>query len=347
MGEWFYYKYAVHKIYDEQTNNVLNELKLAMPQSMFGFRFFNNKSDINISIYRNKVLIYGHDVRTKNSECWMDNNIIYCHYELPRRWGKIEFVGYKRFDLKPVTRLKKELFIFSVVVLTVIILIAFILGKIFLKPVKDAILSLENFIRDATHEMNTPISIINTNMEMLEMKNITYIEFERIKSATDRLEKIFKDLTYVRINHEIKTKNIQKLNICELIEKRLNIFETIIDKKKIKMIKICENIFIKADKEDIIRIIDNLFSNAFKYAPINTEVQIILKNGILKVSNQGEIKNIKKITEKFYRENKSEGGFGLGLYIVRKICNYYGFEFNIENKNRFVQSSVKFSTFIM
>ena len=58
---------------------------------------------------------------------------------------------------------------------------------------------------------------------------------------------------------------------------------------------------------------------------------ITLKNGVLNIKNKGEIKNPEKLTAKFYRENKNEGGFGLGLYIVSKICETYGFKFEIYN----------------
>ncbi|WP_456479050.1 sensor histidine kinase [Nautilia sp.] len=342
IGEWIYYKSAVHKIYDEESNYVLNELKLAMPQSMFGFRFFNNKSDINISIYRNGVLMYGKDVKIKPRECWIENKTIYCHYELPRRWGKIEFVGFKPFDYGPIKRLKRELFIFNAVIFVFIVFIAYVLGKMFLRPVKEAILSLENFIRDATHEMNTPISIINTNIEMLEMKDVNLKEFERIRFAAERLEKIFKDLTFIKLNHKIKNKNFQNVDLKGLICERLGIFETISEKKGVKVVKRCENLTVKADRDDIVRIVDNLLSNAFKYAPSGSEVRVVLNKNRFSVLNKGKIKNVKKITDKFYRENESEGGFGLGLYIVKKICESYGYKLNIKNENGFVKISVEF-----
>ena len=62
----------------------------------------------------------------------------------------------------------------------------------FLKPMRDTLNSLENFIRDATHEMNTPISVILTNIEMLKMKNTDFKELRRIEFSAKRLEKIFK-----------------------------------------------------------------------------------------------------------------------------------------------------------
>jgi len=341
IGEWFYYKSAVREIYDKQFNYVLNELKLAIPQGMFGLRFYDNKSDINITVYKRGMLVYGKNVKLNNKECWIDKGVIYCRNELPRRWGKIEFVGYKKFDFSPVDNLRKQILLSNVFILIFLIIIAYVLGKMFLKPVRDTIKNLENFIRDATHEMNTPISVILTNIEMLKMKKIESKEIQRIESSAKRLEKIFKDLTFVRLNHNRK-KEIISVNLKDIINERVEMCKTFIENKKIKIIKECEDFVVKADREDINRLIDNLLSNAVKYSPQDETVHLSIKNGVFCISNRGEIKNLNKITEKFYRENKNEGGFGLGLYIVKKICENYGYKLDIKNEKGFVKISVKF-----
>jgi two-component system OmpR family sensor kinase len=223
-----------------------------------------------------------------------------------------------------------QIIIFNIFALIFIFLMALVLGKMFLKPMRDTLNSLENFIRDATHKMNTPISVILTNIEMLKMKNTDSKELRRIEFSAKRLEKIFKDLSFVRLNHKRK-KEFKNINLKEFISSKLSIFETLIEGKNLHLKKDCEDFVVNIDEEDIIRLIDNLLSNAVKYAPEGSTVYIILKNGVLNIKNKGEIKNPEKLTAKFYRENKNEGGFGLGLYIVSKICETYGFKFEIYN----------------
>jgi len=69
---------------------------------------------------------------------------------------------------------------------------------------------------------------------------------------------------------------------------------------------------------------------------IDRKIEIILDKNSLIFKNKGFIQSVKKVLSKFYRENKSEGGFGLGLFIVKKICDEYNFGFKIYNQNGYV-----------
>ena len=215
------------------------------------------------------------------------------------------------------------------------------MGKIFLNPLKKSVILLEEFIRDATHEMNTPISSILANIEILNMKDINLKELKRIEISAKRLEKIFKDLSFLRLNHKVK-KEIKTLSLKYLLNDRLEFFNDFIENKHLKIELSLEDSIIEANEEDIIRIFDNLISNAIKYSNLNETIYIELKKSYFLIKNRGKIKSLKKLTKKFYRENKNEGGFGLGLHIVKKICESYGFNFEIKNKDEFVEIKIVF-----
>jgi len=350
VGEWFYYKSRYRAEIDSQVSKLSNELKLFLAENkgmLRSLRFSNNyeiSKNINIAVYKDGVYIFGNFKPKKiywNKEFWIDGKNIYYLYTMLKRWGKVDIVVTKPINEEKISELKKQFLIFNIFVVLIVVLTALVLGKIFLKPLKNSIEMLEDFIRDATHEMNTPISVILTNIEMLKMKDIESKELGRIEFSAKRLEKIFKDLAFVRLNHRQK-KEISQINLKELLKERINIFQTLLENKNIEFDKKCEDVIINADKEDLIRLFDNLLSNAIKYSPQNEKVILSLKNGKFIISNKGKIENIEKITTKFYRENKNEGGFGLGLYIVKKICDYYGFKFNIKNENGLVTNEITF-----
>jgi len=349
VGEWFYYKGKYHSEIDSQVSALGSELKLFFAQNKergwMRFADLQNIHNFKIAVYKNGTYIKGNFQPEKvlwEREFWIDGNNIYYLYTVPKRWGKIDIIASKPLDSGKINELKKQLLIFNIFVVFIVIITAFILGKIFLKPLKSSVVMLEDFIRDATHEMNTPISVILTNIEMLKMKNFDSKELQRIEFSAKRLEKIFKDLAFVRLNHR-QRREISQLNVKELLKHRIEIFNTLLENKKIILNRSCEDFILRASREDMIRLMDNLLSNAIKYSPQNETVYLSLKNGELKILNKGEIKDIGKITKKFYRENQNEGGFGLGLYIVKKICDYYGFKFYIKNKKGFVEFLVVFT----
>lgn len=344
IGEFFYYQIKYNNIISLQVKELKNELNIFFVNKK---KIFINKplpDNFQIAVFKDGRFIYGNFNPKEinfNKEFWIKDGFLYYIYLLPRGKGEIEVVAKKKFNVSEVNKLKKDLIIFTILATIFIIIIAFILGKIFLDPLKKSVVLLEEFIRDATHEMNTPISSILANIEILNMKNIDLKELKRIETSAKRLEKIFKDLSFLNLNHKVK-KDIKLLNLKALLEDRLEFFSSLVENKHLKIKIDLEDLLIKADKEDIVRIFDNLISNAIKYSNLNETIFIELKDNYFLIKNRGKIKNLKNLTKKFYRENKNEGGFGLGLYIVKKICDSYGFDLKINNKNEFVEIKIVF-----
>jgi len=344
IGEFFYYKSKYNNIIYSQVKELKNSLNVFLINKK---RFFINKpfpDNFQIAVFKDKRFIYGNFKPKEidfNKEFWIKDGFLYYVYLIPRGMRNLHIVAKKKFDLSEVNKLKKDLLIFTILTTIFITIIAFILGKIFLNPLKKSVILLEEFIRDATHEMNTPISSILANIEILNMKDINLKELKRIEISAKRLEKIFKDLSFLRLNHKVK-KEIKTLSLKDLLNDRLEFFNDFIENKHLKIELSLEDSIIEANEEDIIRIFDNLISNAIKYSNLNETIYIELKKSYFLIKNRGKIKSLKKLTKKFYRENKNEGGFGLGLHIVKKICKSYGFNFEIKNKDEFVEIKIVF-----
>ncbi len=349
IGEYMYYVSV--------RNNIIKEEKAYMERELKAFLSKNNKSDIlklrdlrnlkgmkvDVSIYKNHVYMFG-TMKPRmiyyNREFWVENNRVYFLFMIPELWGKIYILTSKKLDEAAMEALKDRMILFNIFAVIFVSSVAFVLGKIFLHPMKEAINNLNDFIRDATHEMNTPVSVILMNIEMLEIKNESSEEFKRIKLSANRLHKIFKDLSFVRFNHKQK-RNMEKIELRKLIEERLEFFRTYMEKKSIKLETNLNETYIYADKEDMVRVVDNLLSNAIKYSPSSSVVGVFL-NGSLTVKNVGKIEDTKRVVEKFFRESKSEGGFGIGLYVVKKICDFYSFKFEIFSSDSSVSALIHF-----
>ncbi len=320
--DYLYLKNASYQIHEKQKAIIKEELLNQDLRCRFWERDFR---DLNVSVYSGSEIL---KKSPKVGEC--------IDYEM-KRLRNFKIIACKIFP-NELKKIKEKLIVFNILALIFVLIISYFLAKLFIRPMKKEIQNLEEFIRDVTHEIQTPIAIINSNIEILEMKGEESKNLKRIKNASNRLSKIFDDLKYLRF----REKNIQNINVKDILKNRINFFATQIENKNLKLNINLEDVILKIDKEDLIIIIDNLLSNAIKYSPKNSTIEVILNENFLEVINEGEIKNISKITQKFYRENKSEGGFGLGLYIIQNICDYYNFKLQISSKNKKVSIKIEF-----
>ncbi len=230
-----------------------------------------------------------------------------------------------------------KIIIFALISLIFLIYIGYILAKMFVKPMRESINILDNFIKDTTHEINTPISIINTNIEMLESakneeKRVKYIK--RIKIASRTLENIYKDLRYLTLCNVSNYKD-ELIYMKKLIEERVEYFALHMEAKNIKSKLYLEDVTINADRKLIVRLVDNIISNAIKYNKLNGSINIILKNKELIIEDSGigiKKDNLKEIFQRYRRFNSVEGGFGIGLNIVQNIAKIYNFKIDIYSK---------------
>ncbi len=243
----------------------------------------------------------------------------------------------KSIDYTIIDKLIQKILLTLSIAFILLVAIGYFLGKLFIRPMKQTIKQLNEFVQDATHELNTPISTILNNIEMMEIlhKCQDAKELKRVKVASKTLSKIYEDLSYTKLNHNIQ-RDLKELNISQLLQERLEYFKLLIDSKKIVLtINIEPNITKKADKRDITRVFDNLISNAIKYNKNGGTIEINLNKDkfLIKDSGIGIDKNrLKDIFDRFKRANNSEGGFGLGLSIIKEICNFYGYKVNIDSK---------------
>jgi signal transduction histidine kinase len=195
------------------------------------------------------------------------------------------------------------------------------------KELKELIDSQKKFLKNSVHEINTPLSIIRTNIDLLKMHTPSNKYISNIDSGTKIIQYIYDDLSYLIKKDRVEYPK-EYINFTEFLNDRLSFFYTVAVSNELHFIaNIKEDIYIKFNKLELQRIIDNNISNAIKYSHTRSPIYINLTYfdddnvEFFVQTNSDKITNPDKIFGDFYRENTSRGGFGLGLRIVKEICD--------------------------
>ena len=247
----------------------------------------------------------------------------------------VEYIVIKEdnFFLK-IKNLSKNITIAFLLSLLFISIISYFLSKLFLEPIKNEINTLDRFIRDTTHELNTPISALLMSINSIKNSNIETKKLKRIEISAKQISDLYSDLTYMLFSDKLQ-KDIQKINFEKLISQRVNYFFDLANVKKIEFILNLSEFYFEIDESDAIRLIDNLISNAIKYNKIGGKIEINLSKNILVVKDNGigiKEEKLKEIFERYKRVNSEKGGFGIGLNIVFNIAKEYDIKIDVNSK---------------
>lgn len=223
--------------------------------------------------------------------------------------------------------------LFSLLLIYLILgLIGYFLAKLFIKPIQEKRIQLDNFIKDSTHELNTPITALMLSVDAPKVDSPKNLE--RIRLSASRLSAIHKDLTYLMLDTQtVKPKVVEELFLNDIVKEELTYLSLLAEKKKIKLsVEYRDEIYFKIDKESFVRLIHNLISNAIKYNTIGGSIDIVLEKRTITIKDTGiGIPKVHQaeIYERFYRATNQVGGFGLGLNIAHKVCETYGVEISL------------------
>lgn len=206
-----------------------------------------------------------------------------------------------------------------------------------IKPVKEAFDKQKQFIADASHELKTPLAIINTNTDvLLANPEDTILQQSKwlhyIKSETERMAKLTNDLLYLTEMDDSRTGMIHApFDISEAVENIILTMEAVIFEKNVALeYNIEPNLSVTGNSEQIKQVVMILLDNAVKYTGPKGEVTLSLRRQhndvVLAVSNTGEgiaPEHLTRIFDRFYRTDTSrarkQGGYGLGLAIAKSI----------------------------
>lgn len=220
----------------------------------------------------------------------------------------------------------------SIIALIVVTGLVLLFLKPVMKPIKESYKKQKQFITDASHELKTPLTVISTDIEILEMENGPSDWTRSVKKQVERLSSLTNELvTLSRLNEEDSGLVKVEINLSDIVNDVIMGFEpAIIAKKKSLETHIEDDIRLKGHHDSMERVLSILLHNALKYSDDNGSINIELiqksKKVKLKVTNsvdQIEAGPHNEFFERFYRSdasrNSENGGFGIGLAVARTI----------------------------
>lgn len=231
-----------------------------------------------------------------------------------------------------ITTLIEKIIFFFVIIYSVIAIVGYYLADLFLAPIINERRKLNNFIKDTTHELNTPITAIL--MSTGKDSPLTQKNMQRINLSAKRISEIYKDLVYLFLQENKKEPASVILPLEKIIKDQLDYFDAFASKKKLTITSDIEATNFEMDKENFVRLFNNIVANAIKYNKIGGSIDIQLKDKTLIIKDTGiGIKKefIKDIFNRYYRATKDQGGFGIGLNIAYHICQTYDIKIDVES----------------
>ena len=309
-----------------------NENRVYPRDDRFESAIYDSDKTLIFSTLKNKEVDFGKNIYISKGKIHFINQPD--SYYLGAKYVVIETDD----DGEWLKKVKNKIFAYSLAAFVFMVIAGYFLLKFFIRPLKDALLLLDRFIKDTTHELNTPVSTIVTNIEMIDKSTLDekmQKKITRIDIGAKTISNIYEDLTYLTLNNKIITKD-EHIDIDLLIKQRIEYFKTIAEAKKVSIeYEKIEDSTLFIDKRKLSRLIDNLVSNGIKYNKIKGKIYIKLYKDSFFVQDSGigiEDEKIEKMFERYARFNKSAGGFGIGLSIVSSICREYGLDIKIESK---------------
>ncbi|WP_373231904.1 sensor histidine kinase [Cohnella sp.] len=242
---------------------------------------------------------------------------------------------------KIVTNLVYTFLVVGLVMLIVIYFTSRFFANRSIAPVKEAFNKQKQFIADASHELKTPLAVINTNADVLLSNSEDTIHnqskwLHRIKSETDRMKTLTNDLLYLTEMDDSRARMIfTNFNVSEAVESVVLTMEAVIFEKSISLsYEIEPDLTVRGNSEQIKQVVMILLDNSIKYTSPKGSIAVALRKRhndiLLSVTNSGEgipPEHLERIFDRFYRVDQSRsrkhGGYGLGLAIAKSIVEQH------------------------
>ena len=227
-----------------------------------------------------------------------------------------------------------------------VFLLVVIFSRMVFRPVEESIQKQKRFITDASHELKTPLTIIDANTEVMEMESGESQWTKSTRKQIQRLSGLVQQLvTLSRLDEEKGLEEKCEFNLSEAVSECVQPYESLAQtREKNLTLNIEEDITYTGDERSIRQLAGILMDNAVKYSSENGNITLTLKKKgkkiFLEVYNDADDLPQGKLDvlfERFYRldssRNSGTGGSGIGLSVAKAIVQAHKGKITAENKN--------------
>ena len=323
--------YKMNHIADVVSVDVIHA---SMNHTPFTLRKFNKNSVALLDF--NKTVRYGMLVDTLDfsRDFYMRNGMFTLISKRPAGHLGIHYVVVQSNEcVSNVKKIQNKITYAVVITATLIIFIAVFLSYIFLRPVKEKMQEMEDFVKDTTHELNTPITALMMSVSRLKNKKECDAKaLQNISISTKQLHDIYASLTY--INFDTKEAD-EVLDMKTLVEEQLNYTKELLERKKLSIVAQLASCRLTIAPTKAKMLISNLLNNAIKYSHQNSSIEITLSSNSLSIRDYGvgiAKDKLHIIFKRFVRASDYSGGFGVGLSTVKNIVDEYGYTIEIDSQ---------------
>ena len=234
----------------------------------------------------------------------------------------------------------------SLLGLAAVFVLVVIFSRMVFRPVEESIQKQKRFITDASHELKTPLTIIDANIEVMEMESGESQWTKSTRKQIQRLSGLVQQLvTLSRLDEEKGLEEKCEFNLSEAVSECVQPYESLAQtREKNLTLNIEEDITYTGDERSIRQLAGILMDNAVKYSSENGNITLTLKKKgkkiFLEVYNDADDLPQGKLDvlfERFYRldssRNSGTGGSGIGLSMAKAIVQAHKGKITAENKN--------------
>ena len=265
--------------------------------------------------------------KSKLNELFEEDGL-HSYFPIPKSEKYYMKISYLAQDYQTdLYEIKKSFWIKFIIAAFLLSVIALFFTFYSLNPIRKALKLNDEFIKDILHDFNTPITSMILNIKMFQEEKGEDPFIKRVSQGINSIMLLQNNLKCF-LQHS-PSQNTQ-VDIAKLVRKSLESMQdtypklTFLYEKNNDLVCLC-------NEDILIRIFDNILSNASKYNKPRGEVQVIISGTKVSIKDTGKgIKHVSKVMQRYYKEQ--DRGLGLGLHIVNKLIDELNIEMKIESE---------------